>query len=296
MASASIRRARPLLGTFVEIAAAGAGCDLDAALESAFAAVEKVHNLMSFHDPLSDVSRINRDAVDEAVAVDAWTHEVVAVAVDLHRRSNGMFDVTVAPALQRLGLLPDLGEPPSEGPSPSEAIELLSGHRVRLCHPGTRLDLGGIAKGFAVDRAIETLRAHGITRGLVNAGGDLAAFGSDGETVHIRDPHDARWSVARVAIMDEALASSGGRLDLLGSTGMSASAVIDARTGEPARAIGGATVRAPTCVIADALTKVVMVAGEAACELLDHFGASALLVLPDGDIRITPSWRKSHAA
>src|SRR3974390_1282514 len=106
MASDSVRRARPLLGTFVEIAASGDAQALDAAVEAAFGAVTKVHHLMSFHDPASDVSRLNRDAGDEDVAIDAWTYEVIGAAVDLHRRSHGAFDITIAPALQRLGLPP----------------------------------------------------------------------------------------------------------------------------------------------------------------------------------------------
>src|SRR5437660_7414174 len=103
----SLKRARPLLGTFVEIAASGAeSTDLEAAVEAAFAAVARVHRLMSFHDPESDVSRLNREAKAGVVAVDPWTFEVLAIAQDLHRRSGGAFEIAVAPMLQDLGLLP----------------------------------------------------------------------------------------------------------------------------------------------------------------------------------------------
>jgi len=292
-----VRRARPLLGTFVEIAASGDAQALEAAIESAFGAVTRVHHLMSFHDPASDVSRLNRDAGDEDVAVDAWTYEVIRTAVDLDRRSDGAFDITVAPALQGLGLLPDFGGlQAAASRGASEAIALLPGYRVRFGDPATRIDLGGIAKGFAVDRAVEALRAHGIRRGLVNAGGDLAAFGPDPEKVHIRDPRDPRRSIARIDVANEAIASSGRRFDPLGSAETAASAVIDARTGEPAREFAGVTVRAPHCIVADALTKVVMVRGEAAADLLEDFGASAMLVLRDGDIRTSPTWRSDRAA
>jgi thiamine biosynthesis lipoprotein len=294
---ASVRRARPLLGTFVEIAASGDAHGLDAAVDAAFAAVARVHDLMSFHDPHSDVSRINRDAAVEEVAVDAWTYEVIAAAVDLTRRSNGAFDITVAPALQRLGLLPRLdGRPAAEGRVGPDAIALSPGRRLRFRDPATRIDLGGIAKGFAVDRALETLRARGMTRGFVNAGGDLAAFGTDAETIHIRDPRDPRRAIACIDVANEAVASSGMRFDPFGSADATACAVIDARTGAPVRAIAGATIRAPDCVVADALTKVAMVAGEAAAPLLENFDASAMLVLHDGDIRTSPTWKPSHAA
>lgn len=300
MACDSLRRARPLLGTIVEIAAAGLPeRELGAAIEAAFAAVEKVHGLMSFHDPASDVSRVNRDAASRPVAVDAWTFAVIEAATDFHRRSRGLFDVTVAAALQDLGLLPRL-EPlfgaQSDGPATGAAVETLPDYRIRFRHPGVRIDLGGIAKGFAVDRARQTLQAHGATRGLVNAGGDLAAFGAPAVPVHIRDPREPRRVLARIEVKNEALASSGGRFDPFGSSAVMAPAVIDVHTQEPARAVAGVTVRASSCMVADALTKVAMIAGEAASDLLDRFAASALLVFPTGEVRVTTSWQDSRAA
>src|SRR5262245_33576570 len=106
-ASSSARRAQPWLGTFVEIDATGSSAaSVHAAIDDAFAAVATVHRLMSFHDAASDVSRLNRRAAVEAVRVHPWTYDVLQAARDLRRRSDGAFDVTVAPALQALGLLP----------------------------------------------------------------------------------------------------------------------------------------------------------------------------------------------
>src|SRR5262245_42143107 len=96
--SGSARRARPLLGTFVDIAVAGAPRDvLDAEVESAFEVVAEVHRLMSAHDPESDVGRLNRSAAARAVSVHPWTYQVLEAALELHRRSVGIFDVAVAP-------------------------------------------------------------------------------------------------------------------------------------------------------------------------------------------------------
>src|SRR5262249_39413688 len=190
-ACADIRRARPLLGTFVEISVADASaCDAEAAVEEAFAAVAKVHRLMSFHEPGSDVARLNREAGTRAVTVDPWTCAVLETALDLTRRSGGAFDVAVAPVLQELGRLPRRGPRSAPRSSGGEAFELSAGRRVRFRDRGVRIDLGGIAKGFAVDRAVDTLRARGVRCGLVNAGGDLAAFGPQPQTVHVRDPRD----------------------------------------------------------------------------------------------------------
>jgi thiamine biosynthesis lipoprotein len=297
MASVDIRRARPLLGTFVEIAATGGEqSELDAAAEAAFAAVAKAHRLMSFHDAASDVSRLNREAATRPVRVDAWTWEVIAAALDLNRRSDGAFDITVAPLLQHAGLLPPSAGPAGDARPAPDAIEMLPGHRVRFRHPGTRIDLGGIAKGFAVDRALGTLRAHLVTAALVNAGGDLAAFGPKAWPIHLRDPRDPRETIGAIDARNEALATTGARFEPLDSHVVASTAVFDPRARAPASLIAGASVRAPCAMLADALTKIVMIAGEAAAALLAHFGAAALMVCRDGDIRVTTSWQAARAA
>jgi thiamine biosynthesis lipoprotein len=292
-ASASFRRARPLLGTFVEISVAdtptAAG---EAAVDAAFAAVAKVHELMSFHEPDSDVSRLNREACARPVTVDPWTFTVLETALDLNRRSAGAFDVTVAPMLEDLGLLPRTDRPSAPAHrSNGGPIELLEGGRVRFRDRGVRIDLGGIAKGFAVDRAVDALRAHGVRNGLVNAGGDLAAFGPQPHTVHLRDPRDPSRLMYALDVREEALATSGARFDPLRSEEAAGVAIIDPETGAPAHAVHGATVRAPSCMLADALTKVVMVAPASTPTLLASSGASALIVLANGDVCVSDGWQ-----
>src|SRR6266851_7090834 len=158
-ACADIRRARPLLGTFVEIAAGGA-CRpaTERAVEAAFAAVAEVHRLMSFQEPDSDLARLNREAAARPVRVHPWTFEVLEAALDLQRRSAGIFDICAAPELRNR--------------SRDGSIELLPDLHVRFANPNITIDLGGIAKGFAVDRAIAALRDHNVRQGLVNAGGE----------------------------------------------------------------------------------------------------------------------------
>jgi thiamine biosynthesis lipoprotein len=292
-ASDKVRRARPLLGTFVEIEVAGTvKAEMNAAIDAAFEVVASVHRLMSFHEPDSDVSRLNREAWIRPVSVHAWTFEVLQAAVKMHRRSNGMFDISVAPALQAMGLLPQMyDDVPIDSKTRSfDAIELLEGQRVRFRQANVRIDLGGIAKGFAVDRALEVLRGFGAASGLVNAGGGLAAFGGEPQTVHIRHPRDPRRLICSVEVADEALASTARRFDPFQSADTASSAIIDPGSHRPADAVDGVTVRAPSCIIADALTKIVMIAGTDAAELLEHYNASALLISTDGDVQITPDW------
>jgi FAD:protein FMN transferase len=287
-----MRRARPLLGTFVEIAVTGAVPDkMEAAVDAAFDAVATVHRLMSFHDDGSDVSRLNREASCGPVTVHPWTLEVLATGLDLHRRSEGVFDVAVAPVLQDLGLLPrHANEAPVRSAGVGEPFVIHSNGRVAFRDRRVRIDLGGIAKGYAVDRAVAVLRDRGIAQGIVNAGGDLAVFGPLPEVIHVRDPRDAKRAMCLVDVANAALATSGGRFDPMAADAPTVSAVIDPRTAAPVTGLAGATVRAPSCMLADALTKVAMAMGEAAAPLLASCGASALFVSEDG-VHVTADWQ-----
>jgi thiamine biosynthesis lipoprotein len=296
IASDSIRRARPLLGTFVEIEVAGAArTEMNAAVDAAFDAIALVHRLMSFHEPESDVSRLNREAGVRPTRVHAWTFRVLEAAVEMHRRSGGVFDIAVARALQAMGWLPSPNGDPTIVPGARfvDAIELLPENMVRLRPAGVTIDLGGIAKGFAVDRAVDALRGVGVSSGLVNAGGDLRAFGREPYSVHIRDPRDPSRSIGCIEVADAALASTARRFDLVDGGDPGCSAVIDPSTLRPAGLIDGVTVRAPSCMIADALTKIVMISGTNAIELLEQYEASALLISTDGDVHVTSDWHQA---
>jgi thiamine biosynthesis lipoprotein len=263
---------------------------MNAAIDAAFDAISAVHNLMSFHESESDVGRLNRLAWAQPVHVHAWTWQVLDMAADLHRRSAGAFDVTVASVLQDLGLLPrHHAERPSTATHKVTAadIELLPGRRVRFKHRETRIDLGGIAKGFAVDCAMRVLHRHGMRRALINAGGDIAAFGPDPCGIDVRHPRDPSRAMCRISLRDTALASSGSYFDPFVSSEPVGSAVIDPRSRHVVQTVAGATVRAHSCMLADALTKVVMVAGRGAGQLLDDYGADAIIVYADGGMETT---------
>src|SRR5262249_34530102 len=150
--------------------------------------------------------------------------------------------------------------------------------------------LGGIAKGFAVDRAVEALRRAEIGSGLVNAGGDLRSFGESGHRVHLRDPRDPRRMLGTVTLREAALASTACLFDPYRGAGVQRSAVVDPRRPSAPPAFSGATVCASSGMWADGLTKVVMIAGPRALDVLDHYDASAMLCHADGEITITDDW------
>ena len=274
----SCRRARPLLGTLVEIAATGSSLvGAVAAVEVAFAAVQEVHRLMSFHESESDVSRINMARAGETVVVSLHTHRVLRFALKLSAASAGVFDVTVGDTLVRHGFLP---APAAEKSRPREAtwrdIELLAENGVRWRRAGC-IDLGGIAKGYAVDMAIEALQSCGAMSGLVNAGGDLRMFGEP-QPVHVRLP-DAPGMLAPLGLFaDCALATSGAYFSSVYTDDGPVEPLVDRERRIGGARQGSATVVAAECMTADALTKVVRLAPHLAPEVLDSFDARAIVI------------------
>lgn len=249
------RRARPLLGTFVEITVSAPEPDYPAAaFEAAFAAIARVHDLMSWHVAGSDVGRINRAASGRWLVIDPWTGEVLRTAQLLFARSGGLFDVTCERHLRRAGVLPDA---PSASPERSGGMADLTldakGGRVRLRRP-LCVNLDGIAKGYAVDRAVAVLEDHGVAGGCVNAGGDLRLFGVAEQEIGLRNPRRPAQILSLGRCRNRAVATTGGYfLD----PGLAlASAVIDPSSGRAVALPGSVTVTAPRCMHADALTKI----------------------------------------
>lgn len=269
------RRARPLLGTLVEIGAHGP--DAPAAVEAAFTRVHEVHRLMSFHDVDSDVSRINRTPAGQEIRVDPHTHRVLGFARRVSAACRGIFDVTIAEVLVRHGFLPSV---PAQLAHAVEAtwadLEVLDGNRVCWSKAG-RIDLGGVAKGYAVDAAVEVLHAYGAEAGIVNAGGDLRMFGAP-QPVHVRLPESPGSLVALGQFSDCALATSGSYFSASGTPGFQHEPLVNRERRICTAKRESATVVAPDCMTADALTKVVRLAPCIAPELLSQFDASAIII------------------
>jgi thiamine biosynthesis lipoprotein len=282
-----IRRARPLLGTFVEIRVDGVdGAHAVVAIDAAFAEIATVHRLMSFHAHDSDVTRVNRGASRNAVVVDARTREVLSLSIDFARASDGRFDPTIAAELVARNLLPR----PSEAPSPHPKadwrdIEIIADGRIRCAKP-LWIDFGGIAKGYAVDRAIECLRDSGITNACVNAGGDLRRIGAGMESVHIRSPAAPHRPVLSLMLGEGAIASSGSYFERSSHKVERGVSHIDGTTRRAIPAGIAVSVVADRCVVADALTKIVMSDAEAARPVLEAWDAEALVHRTDGKRRI----------
>src|ERR1700761_6985976 len=261
-----IRRARPLLGTIVEIevAAERPANELHAAIDAAFEEVSRIHLLMSYQDAASELSRLNRTASTDAQQVDPRTLAVVRAAMQVAELSGGAFDPCVAPRLEELGGLPRAGDR-ADAHASWRDVELMCGDRVRFAR-ALRLDLGGIAKGFAVDTAFETLQRCGFEDIYVNAGGDLRVAGLHPRGIVLRNPTDPAGSAHRLNLQQGALATSAAYFSRMQYEGKEVSALINGRTRDPYTGPISISVRADTCMAADALTKVVLFADRAVAE------------------------------
>jgi thiamine biosynthesis lipoprotein len=270
----SIERAQPLLGTTVRIRVDAADPAVaHRAIDAAFAAVGRVHALMSFHAADSDLSRLHAARAGERVAVDALTARVLREALLLSERSRGAFDPTVAAQLVAWGLLPaPRGSRPPDAGASWQDIEVDDEDRVCLRRP-LWIDLGGIAKGHAVDCAVHVLRLHGIQQGCVNAGGDLRTLGPGPHRVAIASDEAEPSHQAVLELGEAAVATSSGRV-------FSASGVgphVDGRSRACMALHETVTVVAERCIHADALTKIVLALGTQSAAILESFQATAYL-------------------
>jgi len=271
-----MRRARPLLGTYVEIEASGAAAPvLERAVAAAFEAVARVHRLMSFHDAGSDAARLNRRAAYGSVSVDRWTATVLHRARRLFEAIHGLFDCAVGHELMQRGLLPLLHLAQVE-PGTFAAVELLPDNRVRFS-ARIAIDLGGIAKGFAVDRAIATLRGHGVREAVVNAGGDMRVMGETAQPIHIRCPAEDDCLVPAGLLQNGALATSNSLATVARGQAQFSRRSAPARSGATGADRNAYSVVAPTCLLADALTKVLVQVGDIDADYFRHFGACAFI-------------------
>ena len=249
-ASNGASRMRIGMGTFIAVSAeAAAAQGALPGIEAAYAAIAQVERLMHPTRGGSDLLAIHQGALGRPVPVHAWTWEVLALSQRLNRLTNGAFDPC-----------------PPRSAGRFEDLELALPHTV-IPHAPLQVDLGGIAKGYAVDRALLALRASGCRSGLVNAGGDMAVFGDRSHTVVIRG-HGRSSRV--LELNNRALASS----DVCSATRPAEHCgYYDGVSRRRLRA-GRVSVTAASAAVADALTKCLLVdRGEMNPALLEIFDA-----------------------
>jgi FAD:protein FMN transferase len=260
--------------------------------------VERIDKLMSHFKPDSQISKINLGGSQGPVVVDQELFDLIAESVRYSRESEGAFDITVGPLMKTWGFFMGKGKVPADDELEKlkarigyqHVIMDAAAHSIRFDVTGAELDLGGIAKGYAVDRAVRILRAGGLANALVNAGGTKfyamgAPLGSGGWPVEIPDPLDPKKVAHKVTLRDRALSISAGAAKAFVADGVRYSHVMDPRTLKPVPGILTVAVLTTTATIGDALDNVFFVQGvdQTRAGLAKHpVGTEAMFFLPNG--------------
>lgn len=291
--------------------------DTDVATRAAKAAFARVHSLnsvLSDYDPESELNRLSRATAEGGgvkVSEDLW--RVLSHAQTLAERSDGAFDVTIGPVVRLWRRARRQGRLPS-AQRLRAARQVVGHHLVRLDpdkrtvtlrKPGMQLDLGGIAKGYAVDEALAVLRKSGIKRALVDAGGDMAMGapppGKTGWRIGIARLQADGPPTRILTLWRVAVATSGDTWQYVEIDGRRYSHIVDPRTGLGLSDHSSVTVIAPTCMAADALASAVSVLGpEKGLKLIETTPSTAAFIMraPEGKMETFQSrgWRAFSGA
>jgi thiamine biosynthesis lipoprotein len=287
-------RVHPAMGTdftlYIYAADAGAA---DREADRVFAIVDQLESLLSNYQPQSELSRINREAAQHAVTTDPETFRFLKESLVWSARSNGAFDITVGKLMKSWGFFRSTGRPSGEVPSDAELtrvrgetgwkrVVLDAGTRtVRFTTTGVELDPGGIGKGFAVDAAVDALRADGVHAALLSAGSSTiyglgAPPDAQGWKVRVPDPQHKGDAISTVMLRDTSLSTANCSEKHFVVSGHLYCHIMDPRTLRPVEGRLQATVIAPSATDSDALSNAMFV--------LDAAGRGRLMrSLPDAD-------------
>ncbi len=263
--------ARPLMGTEVSVylwhedRAKG-----EALVDAVFEEAVRIDALMSTYKETSGISEINRRAADEPVYADAELFRLIQEALDISVLTRGAFDITYDSVGQHYDFRerrrPDAATVEAEKARIDYRLVELDNvaYTVRFAKPGVRINLGGIAKGYVVERGVDLLRSSGVEHAVVTAGGDSRLLGDRRGRpfmIGIRDPREDGKVAISVPLEDEAISTSGDYERFFDEDGIRYHHIITPSTGAPASGIRSATVFGPDAVMTDALSTSVFVMG-----------------------------------
>jgi thiamine biosynthesis lipoprotein len=260
---ALVRRPPAVMGTTCTLAAVveqGQQASAEGALREAERALRSVEAKMSVWLADSEISRFNASAVGKEVPLSPESLDVLRAAKQAAAETQGAFDVTCQPVIAlwreagRQNRLPTESQRNAARATSNWKLIEIAGNGALKRAPGASVDLGGIAKGYAIDRAIRALAEAGVAGAMVDVGGDVACFGQQASgrdwSVDVKNPFGP-GNLARLHLPDGAVATSGNYARYEEIAGKRYSHIIDPRAGRPAEAAESATVVAPTATVAD---------------------------------------------
>jgi len=279
-------REEAIMGTSVRVELAHP--DRAHAESAAGAVMEEMHRIdraMSPFKPESELSHINREAARAAIPISQEMFDLIRRSIEISRWSGGAFDITFA----SVGRFYDYRN--RVRPSDAQVAQALAAidyrhlvldperRTIRFAHAGVSIDLGGIAKGHAVDHCIKLLMARGVRDAMVSAGGDSRVLGSrDGRPwiVGIRDPRRPDGMIAKLPLIDAAISTSGDYERYFEEAGVRHHHILDPATGRSATGVRAVTIIGPDATTAEGLSKIVFIKGV-------HDGLKLVDSLPDVD-------------
>jgi thiamine biosynthesis lipoprotein len=277
-----------IMGTVVEITTVPAN---EEAIKEAFDAIKKVDHLMSTYKPESEVSILNREGENR---LSPQTTEIIQEAIKFSEMTQGAFDITCRPLIdlwkraKKEEKIPTLQEIEETKNLVSYKKIFLEANLVKFQQSEMQIDLGGIAKGWAVDKAIQVLKKSGVRAALVNAGGDLYALGKRGLwkkwEVGIQHPRNQEKILTTLGVSDRGVATSGDYRRYFILEGRRFSHIVDPRTGETVQEVPmSVTVVAPDATTADALATGIFVLGlEKGIKLIESLPGVEGLIVSEG--------------
>jgi FAD:protein FMN transferase len=292
------RSSRLLMGTLLEVTVIGPEDNAKATIQAVFDEIKRVEDLTSFHKP-SGLTKLNEQAGNGPTKTDPELLGLIAGGLKVARDTDGVFDPTLGP----LSLLWHFsgGDPRLPGESEiSETLAKVGWKRVEvdaqagtvlLPERGMALDLGAIAKGYALDRAADVIRKSGLSRGLVNAGGDVVAIGEKEPgkpwRIGVRDPRNPKAIIAVAEVADRAILTSGDYERFFIDSGKRYHHILDPRTGYPIEGVQSVTLVAPRGTSALSCAVLALGPEKGLNYVATITGVEALIVDSHGELHMT---------
>ncbi|MBN2452248.1 MAG: FAD:protein FMN transferase [Lentisphaeria bacterium] len=266
-----------------------------AALDACAEELGRLHAALNRYDPRSELSRLNRTAAEAPFVCSELLWSALCVCREAHAQTEGAFDASVGPLMELWGFHRKRDALPSEaeivavmGRVGFQRLVFDDGARsVRFTAPGVSLDLGGMAKGFALDRLGDILTRRGVACALVDLGGNILCTAEppparDSFVIGVRNPFDAEGMLGRFAVTGRCVATSGNYERRIVVQGRTIGHIIDPRTGRPAGDLAGVTAVTRSGADSDVFSTAVYVAGRDLAERLAAALPGTGFVLVDG--------------